>query len=98
MGRVLLMLVAVWAILCGAFYWAMRQPPAVFGQMAARLPMPLMIVLPFETLWRSARAGRIHPGETAPDFALPTLDRKQTVRLASFRGSKPVVLVFGSYT
>jgi hypothetical protein len=96
--RVVFILAAVWAILCGAFYWAMRQPPAVFGRIASRLPMPLMIGMPFETLWRSARAGRIHPGETAPDFALPTVDRKETVSLASFRGSKPVVLVFGSYT
>jgi len=34
----------------------------------------------------------------APDFTLPTLDRKSTVHLAEFRGSRPVVLVFGSYT
>jgi len=34
----------------------------------------------------------------APDFRLPTLDRKETVQLSSYRGSRPVVLVFGSYT
>jgi len=34
----------------------------------------------------------------APDFTLPSLDHKATVHLAEFRGSRPVVLVFGSYT
>ena len=37
-------------------------------------------------------------GEHAPDFELTTLDGKSTVRLSSFRGRKPVVLVFGSFT
>jgi peroxiredoxin len=45
-----------------------------------------------------ARAGRLQPGYLAPDFNLPTLDHKDMVRLSSFRGSRPVVLVFGSYT
>jgi hypothetical protein len=97
-ARILLTFVALWVIACGAFYWAMRQPPAVFGQVAARLPMPMMMLVPFETLWRSARGGRLHAGDPAPDFSLPTLDHKATVTLSSFRGSKPVVLVFGSYT
>lgn len=34
----------------------------------------------------------------APDFELKTQDDKQTMRLSDFRGSKPVVLVFGNYT
>jgi peroxiredoxin len=34
----------------------------------------------------------------APDFSLPTADRTRIVRLSSFRGDRPVVLVFGSYT
>ncbi|MDO8544903.1 MAG: redoxin family protein [Opitutaceae bacterium] len=37
-------------------------------------------------------------GDRAPDFALRTLDGKQTVKLSDFRGKKPVVLIFGSYT
>jgi peroxiredoxin len=45
-----------------------------------------------------ARSGSLKPGDPAPDFALPTLDKSGVVRLASFRGQKPVVLVFGSYT
>lgn len=39
------------------------------------------------------------PGDPAPDFELPLFDDPQrTVRLASFRGDRPVVLIFGSYT
>jgi len=34
----------------------------------------------------------------APDFVLPTPDSKQTIGLAEFRGKKPVVLIFGSFT
>jgi peroxiredoxin len=40
----------------------------------------------------------VNVGDAAPDFRLPTLDRKSTVRLSTFRGDRPVVLVFGSYT
>jgi hypothetical protein len=37
-------------------------------------------------------------GQDAPDFALKTQDGKQEIRLSQFRGKKPVVLVFGSFT
>jgi hypothetical protein len=37
-------------------------------------------------------------GEIAPDFNLKSLDGKSETRLAKFRGQKPVVLFFGSYT
>ncbi|NOX56625.1 MAG: redoxin domain-containing protein [Planctomycetes bacterium] len=37
-------------------------------------------------------------GEKAPDFELKTVDGKKTVRLSSFRGKRPVLLIFGSYT
>ena len=37
-------------------------------------------------------------GQMAPDFALKTKEQDKTVTLSSFRGKKPVVLVFGSYT
>ena len=91
-------LVFTYLSLCAGFYWVMRQPPDFFGRVMARTPSPLMMFLPFESLWTHARAGVLHPGDPAPDFSLPTLDRKDTVRLSSFRGSRPVVLVFGSYT
>ncbi len=35
---------------------------------------------------------------SAPNFKLKTLSGDAEVELASFRGEKPVVLVFGSYT
>ncbi len=76
----------------------MRQTPDFFGRVMMRIPSPIMMVLPFETLWMRARAGRLQPGDLAPDFNLPTLDHKDAVRLSSFRGVRPVVLVFGSYT
>ena len=38
-------------------------------------------------------------GQRAPDFSLKRLnDESKKVHLASFRGEKPVVLFFGSYT
>jgi hypothetical protein len=95
---VFVILLGVHLALCAGLYTAMIQPPDVFGQVIAKTPLPLMIVLPFETLWNQARGGRLQPGDLAPDFRLPTLDRKSTVQLSSYRGSRPVVLVFGSYT
>ncbi len=38
-------------------------------------------------------------GQVAPDFELAWLaDKNKTVKLSSFQGSKPVALIFGSYT
>jgi hypothetical protein len=37
-------------------------------------------------------------GMTAPDFTLPTQDSKGDITLSQFRGKKPVVLIFGSFT
>ena len=96
--RVVVLLLTVEVALCAGLYWAMSQPPDVFGRIIARTPFPMMMVLPFEPLWMRARAGSVKPGDMAPDFRLPTLDRKATVQLSSYRGSRPVVLVFGSYT
>ena len=48
---------------------------------------------------RDLRAeGTLKPGDPAPDFILKTLDGKQSVVLSSFKGKKPVALIFGSYT
>jgi peroxiredoxin len=49
-------------------------------------------------MWLSAREGKLRVGDEAPDFSLETYDKKSIVQLSSFRGKKPVVLVFGSYT
>jgi hypothetical protein len=46
---------------------------------------------------REARAPSA--GDPAPDFELPTLEsRDRTVRLSEFFGTRPVALIFGSYT
>ena len=37
-------------------------------------------------------------GQQAPDFALKTPDGRQEIRLSTFHGKKPAVLVFGSFT
>ena len=37
-------------------------------------------------------------GELAPEFVLPTIDRKAAVDFHQIRGKRPVVLVFGSFT
>jgi hypothetical protein len=77
---------------------AMHQQPEQFGRFMSKLPMPAYFVIPFETLWMRARAGTLNAGETAPDFNLEAYDKSGMVQLSSFRGQKPVVLVFGSYT
>ncbi|GEM_PF-1878793 len=44
------------------------------------------------------REGKLKPGDPAPDFALKKLGSQERIRLSSFKGKKPVALVFGSYT
>lgn len=39
-----------------------------------------------------------HVGTQAPDFSLMTDNKKRQIRLSQFRGRRPVVLVFGSFT
>jgi hypothetical protein len=81
-----------------ALYLAMRQPPERFGAIMSRVPMPTMMVLPFQPLWMSARAGQLRAGDPAPDFALPAPDRSRVVTLSEEWRKRPVVLIFGSYT
>ena len=92
------LLAAAWLAFCGLMYYEMRSPPAHFAAFISRLPNFVFLFAPFEPLWNSARSGVLNPGDQAPDFRLQTLDRKSEVTLASFRGSRPVVLIFGSYT
>ena len=89
----------VWLLGCAALYHIMRQPPETFARFMAKLPGPVPFLLfPFETLWLRARGGTLNIGDPAPHFRLRTLDKTSAVSLSSFRGSKPVVLIFGSYT
>ena len=41
---------------------------------------------------------KIQAGDVAPDFTLSDPQGKNEVTLSSFRGEKPVVLIFGSFT
>jgi len=90
------------AIVYGAstagLYYAMVQPPERFGAIMSHVPMPAMIVLPFQPLWMSARGGSLQAGATAPDFTLPRLDHSSTVTLSETLRERPVALIFGSYT
>jgi hypothetical protein len=77
---------------------AVMHRPILFGEVMRHVPDRLMMVVPFKQLWFLARAGRLKVGDPAPGFNLPAADKQSAVSLASFRGQKPVVLVFGSYT
>lgn len=91
-------LAGVFAIAAAGLYAAMLQPPERFGAIMSYVPRHAMMALPFEPLWMSARAGRLHVGDAAPDFALPALDESRRVKLSEEYRERPVVLIFGSYT
>jgi hypothetical protein len=88
----------LYGMLCAALYTAMRQPPERFGAIMTKVPDIAFLLFPFETFWMSARAGHLRVGDTAPDFELSAVDHSRFVRLSSESRSKPVVLIFGSYT
>lgn len=89
---------AAYALFLGVTYGAMKQPPEQFARYMSSLPGPTMALLPFAPLWNSARAGALGPGDAAPDFDLPSLDRTERIRLNEFRAGRPLVLIFGSFT
>lgn len=96
--RIGIVALALYAAAFAGFYYAMRQPPETFGNVMKHTGPTPFLLFPFESMWKSARAGKLNVGDTAPDFALPMLDHSGSVRLSSFREKRPVVLVFGSYT
>ncbi len=96
--RGVVVLAVVYGLLTAGLYWAMCQPVDRFTRIMARVPGIAFAVLPFVPLWNSARGGDLQVGDAAPDFNLEKTDKSGKVQLTSFRGQKPVVLVFGSYT
>ncbi len=96
--RIVCACVLLYAAVCAGLYAVMRQSPDAFAATMKHMPGPAMMVLPFRTLWMNARSGRLQPGDVAPDFDLENIDHKGRFQLSSLRGSKPAVLVFGSYT
>jgi hypothetical protein len=89
--------VVVYLALSAGLLYVMRRP-ILFGEVMRHVPDPVMMVVPFKQLWFIARAGNLKLGDPAPGFNLPTPDKQSSVSLAAFRGQKPVVLIFGSYT
>jgi hypothetical protein len=98
--RGLAVLIGCYIVLFSTVTAAMLQPPERFGAFMKRMPPALVWGgLPASRMWTWARRGRLGEGDTAPDFDLRTAqDRTRRVTLASYRGQRPVVLVFGSYT
>jgi hypothetical protein len=96
--RALIVVALAYALFAAFIWWAMRQPPEVFGHVMARMPSVAYVLVPFETMWTHARAGHLRTGDPAPDFSLTTLDKSANVQLSSLAAHQPVVLVFGSYT
>ncbi len=64
----------------------------------SKTPNLVFLVFPFKPMWLYARRGELKINDEAPDFSLETYDKKTRVQLSASRGTKPVVLVFGSYT
>lgn len=97
--RLLITMVVVYLFFGGFVFWAMHQPPEVFGRVMKRVPGPVAFLLyPFETLWLRARAGGLNVGDSAPDFSLEKVNKTGPIQLSVLNKQQPVVLVFGSYT
>lgn len=91
-------LVLAWLAFVIYVDWAMHQSPEEFGHVMAGMPMPAYFLFPFETMWTQARHGDVNAGDAAPSFTLSTLETKAPVQMGSLWATRPVVLVFGSYT
>ncbi len=97
--RAVFVLLVLYVAIAAVLGWAMRQPPETFGRVMAKMPGITFLLFPFESMWVRARAGTLQSGNSAPDFALETLDKTGRVQLSSFAAKhQPVVLIFGSYT
>ena len=98
--RTVLAVVVCYVALFSTVTVAMLQTPERFGAFMKRMP-PAVIWggLPASRMWLWARKGTLADGDMAPDFDLRTAqDRSRRVTLGSYKGQRPVVLVFGSYT
>lgn len=97
--RIGIVVASAYVVLFTVVLSAMCLPPVHFGKFMRYAPAPLVWgLLPAERMWRWARAGGLAVGDIAPDFTLPLRDQSRVIKLSSYRGKKPVLLVFGSYT
>jgi hypothetical protein len=95
---VVIVLVAVYVSLLAGLFFSMSREPETFSTVMARTPDLVFLVFPFKPMWLYARQGSLAVDEQAPDFSLERQDATGTVKLSEFRGNRPVVLIFGSYT
>ncbi len=95
--RVIVAAVVIYMAVLSGLFVVMHNPDR-FGRVMRHVPDPAFMVIPFRSMWKLARAGPLRLGEVAPQFTLTSADKTEHVSLSSFRGHKPVVLVFGSYT
>ncbi len=73
-------------------------PPKTAKKAGQEGPSPLTLLVGlFNGELGSYREGP-RVGQPAPDFALKLQEGQQQIRLSQYRGKKPVVLVFGSFT
>ncbi len=93
-----LALFILWLCFVGYIDWAMQQPPEVFARVMSRMPPPAYMLFPFETMWTRARKGTLQVGDHAPNFTVQALDTQQPRELSELWTTRPVVLIFGSYT
>ena len=71
---------------------AVQEPPT-----PADSPLRMADVMTSDR-YRDLWTAKLATGDPAVDFELPVLGGGERVRLSSFRGERPVALVFGSYT
>ena len=99
LARITFGLLVCYVACFGVVLAAMRQTPERFGQFMRRVPEALVWDgLPAPRMWLWARRGTLGPSSLAPDFTLARYGLEGNVTLSSFRGQRPVVLVFGSYS
>lgn len=92
-------LIAAYIALGAVVLSAMLAPPERFGQFMKHMPgMVVWGALPASRMWLWARSGDLSAGDPAPDFTLRRQGQAGRVTLSAFRGQRPVVLVFGSYS
>ncbi|MBO0910775.1 MAG: hypothetical protein J2P13_03185 [Acidobacteria bacterium] len=97
-GAIVIAVFLLWVAFVGFIWQAMNRTPEDFARVMSHMPGEVFLILPFETLWTRARAGRLEIGDPAPDFSLMKLDRSSSLRLSEINRRQPVAMIFGSYT
>ena len=79
-----IVLVAILAIAFGLGCYFMGGPKDLYGFLRYARPQ-----------WHNTK---LHVGDAAPDAVLYSLDGNSTFRIRDHIGTRPLVLIFGSYT